>query len=211
MKDQRVLAQLALVILLAFCTEISCCGRGEFVASRKVVGNKIIEKCQNCADGFYNDQFRHSLSYCFQCSVVDKHDSRKILLQNCTQFQNTKVGCKDNFFYADDHIGGDCLPCSDCLPHHFLVKKCSNNKDTICCPKENTTSNKQCEKLGYDRFDDYRLKNRNDSKPDAEGRIKFDDRRGENKTKINAGSIISFNITSIFSWIILQVLMHIFQ
>ncbi|GFN99603.1 hypothetical protein PoB_002610900 [Plakobranchus ocellatus] len=150
------------------------CGRGEYRA--KVTGKtRCIEKCKKCHDGYYNSHYFHTLTHCFKCTTFNEYAPLMILVENCTRFEDTKIRCKENFYYIKDPTGGWCQACTNCtLRHQFFGKECSDDSDAICCDKENMIiKNGTCEDFVYCGVDEYLQHRTNDEeescKPCADG------------------------------------------
>ena len=88
----------------------------------------------------------HRETACEPCTQFDDHNLRLKLVDECTRFHDTQIGCHNSSFYMQD---GDCNTCTDCaLLGMVEVEPCGKNQNAFCCPKEGMIKrNGQCEEV----------------------------------------------------------------
>ncbi|GFR61537.1 hypothetical protein ElyMa_005434500 [Elysia marginata] len=106
------------------------CGPGEHLLHGH---NGQLDKCVHCRSGFYQDKASHREKHCHQCSYIDEHDTRHILVDDCTRFHDAVFKCHNGFFLNEDQ----CEACQDCsLLGKTQGRACQEDQDTICCDHE---------------------------------------------------------------------------
>ncbi|KAK3786293.1 hypothetical protein RRG08_060218 [Elysia crispata] len=106
------------------------CGLGEYLVPGL---NGRPGRCETCHPGSYQDENKHRLHRCPQCSEFDIHNPRLILEDECTKFHDIRVSCVDGHYLKED----DCHTCTNCsLLGKVQGRACQHDQDTVCCDKE---------------------------------------------------------------------------